>query len=96
MALGRPADRCAHRWTKNMSQTPVLPLPPEVYSKRYMDELTKILRQYIERESLYKGVRATTVDINVDSLPTDAALASLRAGSVYRDTTAGNSLKVKV
>jgi hypothetical protein len=31
-----------------------------------------------------------------DSLPTQASLATLRAGDVYRDTTAGNVLKVKV
>jgi hypothetical protein len=34
--------------------------------------------------------------VQVVSLPTEADVASLRAGDVYYDTTAGNVLKVKV
>jgi len=34
--------------------------------------------------------------VRVVSLPTQADVASLRAGDVYYDTTAGNVLKVKV
>ena len=35
-------------------------------------------------------------NINVNTLPTDADLANLRVGDVYRDVGAGNVLKIKV
>jgi hypothetical protein len=34
--------------------------------------------------------------VDPDKFPTEADLANLRVGQVYRDTAAGNVLKVKV
>jgi hypothetical protein len=34
--------------------------------------------------------------IRVASLPTQADLANMRVGDLYRDTTAGNVVKIKV
>jgi hypothetical protein len=41
------------------------------------------------------AVNAAWLNININSLPTQADLATLRSGDVYRDTAAGNVLKIK-
>jgi hypothetical protein len=75
---------------------PTLPNPPEAYNRPYMDGLLRVLSLYF-RQLAYAGpVRASTLNINLDTLPTQADLASLRDGDVYRDNTADNVLKIKV
>lgn len=75
---------------------PVLAFPPAEYDLRYMEHLLAELRSYFSRETYPQPIKASTLNINVDTLPTEAALATLSSGDVYRDTTAGNVLKVKI
>jgi hypothetical protein len=66
------------------------------YSRGYFDELVRVLFLYFQRIDAVQQINIARLNINVDTLPTQADLANLRVGDVYRDTTAGNVLKVKV
>jgi hypothetical protein len=66
------------------------------YSRGYFDELVRVLFLYFQRIDAVQQINIARLNINVDTLPTQADLADLRVGDVYRDTTAGNVLKVKV
>ncbi len=75
---------------------PNLPLPPEAYDRRYFDDLNNVLRLFFNNINSVQVLSLAGLNLNLDTLPTEAALATLRAGDVYRDTTADNALKVKV
>lgn len=75
---------------------PQLPIPPDEYDRVYMENLLKVLRLYFAQLQYAGPVRASTLNINVDTLPLVAAVATLREGDVYRDNTASNVLKIKV
>ncbi len=75
---------------------PALPLFAAEYDQKEMQILLKILRLYFTRLDALGPIECSTLTINLNTLPTDADLATLRDGAVYRDTTAGNVLKVKV
>jgi len=72
------------------------PLPPAEYSKPYFDRLVNILNLFFQQINAIQPISIAQLNINVDTLPTQADLANLREGDVYRDTAAGNVLKVKV
>ena len=74
---------------------PNLPLAPEEYESRYQDQLNNVLRLYFSQLSNPGPIGATKINLDVTLLPTDAVLATLRVGDVYRDT-ADNTLKIKV
>lgn len=75
---------------------PVLPIPPEAYSKVFQERFQAILRSYFTLVGTKGVITVTGITLDLDKLPTDADVATLRVGEVYRDTTAGNVLKVKV
>lgn len=75
---------------------PSLPLPPEEYNKRYFDQFNNVLRLYFNQLSNPGDMGGSTLNLNLVTLPTQADLANLRSGDVYRDTTAANVLKIKV
>ncbi len=81
-----------------MSQTnvtpPSLPLAPEQYDRQYMDKLNNALRLFFNQTSTPGPLAAASLNLNVNTLPTQANLATLRTGDVYRDT-ATNTLKIK-
>jgi hypothetical protein len=83
-----------------MSQTnvvaPNLPLAPVEYERSYMDKLTNVLRLYFNQLDTPGPLAGASINLNINTLPTQADLANLRVGDVYRDTTAGNALKIKV
>jgi len=72
------------------------PLPPEEYSKPYFDRLVNILNLFFQQINAIQPISIAQLNINVDTLPTDADYANLRSGDVYRDTSAGDALKIKV
>jgi hypothetical protein len=72
------------------------PLPPEEYSKPYFDRLVNILNLFFQQINAVQPISIAQLNINVDTLPTDADYVNLRSGDVYRDVGAGNVLKVKV
>ena len=79
---------------------PALPLAPENYSRAHLDELNRILNLYFKQLDSNGGIQVDNLSFSVSNatvtLPTEADLATLRVGDVYRDTTADNALKVKI
>ena len=69
--------------------SPNLPLAPEQYSRQYQDQLNGILRLFFARLNNPGDMGGTSLNLNLDTLPTDADLANLRLGDVYRDTQDG-------
>jgi hypothetical protein len=72
------------------------PLAPTEYNKPYFDRLVNILNLFFQQINAVQPITIAQLNINVGTLPTQADLANLRSGDVYRDTAAGNVLKVKV
>ena len=68
---------------------PGLPLPPDEYDRRYFDQLTNVLRLYFNQLNNPGDMGGATLNLNIETLPTEADFASLRLGDVYRDTQDG-------
>jgi hypothetical protein len=80
------------------TKPPRLPDPGAVFDPRqeaYVASLLRTLRQFFDGITAEQPVTVTRLNINIDRLPTQADLADLRAGDVYRDTSAANVLKIK-
>jgi len=75
-------------------RAPALPVPPYEYDQMYLTQLIRILSNYFSQ--LDSPTPVVFDAISLKNLPTEADLANLREGTVYRDTTADNVLKVKV
>ena len=75
---------------------PRLPTPPSEYNEIYMAEYNRILYLFFQQISAVQPINITSLNINVERLPTQADVATLRVGDVYRDSSAGNVLKIKV
>jgi hypothetical protein len=73
---------------------PNLPLAPAEYDRRYQDQLNNVLRLFFNQLSNPGDVGAATLTLNLTTLPTDADLAQLRPGAVFRDTTTGSTSQV--
>jgi hypothetical protein len=74
---------------------PNLPLPPQEYDRVYLDHLTKVLTLFFTQMSAVQQMNAARLNLNLDTMPTQADLADLRVGDVYVDTSASYVLKVK-
>jgi len=74
---------------------PRLPAPPPEYDAAYMGQMLNVLNLFFQRINAVQPLNIAQLNINIDTLPTDADLANLRVGEVYRDT-ADDSLKIKV
>lgn len=74
---------------------PQLPVAPLEYDRRYVEQLLNSLRIYFNQLSSVSALSAAALNLDLRTLPTEAALATLRSGDVYRDTTAGDVLKIK-
>ena len=68
---------------------PNLPLAPEEYERRYQDQLNNVLRLFFAQLNNPGDIGGATLNLNLDTLPTEADLATLRLGDVYRDTQDG-------
>ena len=68
---------------------PSLPLAPEEYDRRYQDQLNSVLRLFFARLNTPGDTGAATLNLNLNTLPTQADLPNLRLGDVYRDTQDG-------
>jgi len=77
------------------TRSPNMPIAPKEYESTYFEQLTNVLRLYFSQLDNPGFSAASGLNLNIDTLPTQTSLADLRAGDVYRDTTAGNVLKVK-
>ena len=68
---------------------PNLSLPPDGYDRRYFDQLNNVLRLYFNQLSNPGDMGGSTLNLNLETLPTEADLPNLRLGDVYRDTQDG-------
>jgi hypothetical protein len=68
---------------------PSLPLAPPEYEVRYFVQLNNVLRLYFNQLNNPGDMGGTTLNLNLETLPTEADFASLRLGDVYRDTQDG-------
>jgi hypothetical protein len=73
---------------------PNLPLAPEQYSRLYQDQLNNVLRLFFARLNNPGDMGGASLNLNLDTLPTQADLADLRLGDVFRDTTTGSTSQV--
>lgn len=74
---------------------PNLALAPKEYSQEYVNKLNNTLRLFFNSIDAVQPISIASLNIDIRTLPTEANLAALRTGDVYRDTTADNTLKVK-
>lgn len=75
---------------------PRLPSAPKQYSEIYMSSVLNVLYLFFQQINGVQPVNVARLNIDLKTMPTQADLATLRVGDVYRDTSAGNVLKVKV
>ena len=68
---------------------PSLPLAPAEYERRYQDQLNNVLRLYFNQLNNPGDMGGATLNLNLETLPTEADLPNLRLGDVYRDTQDG-------
>jgi hypothetical protein len=68
---------------------PNLPRAPKEYNNIYQDQLNNILRLFFSQLNTPGSVGASTLNLNLATLPTEADLPNLRLGDVYRDTQDG-------
>ena len=70
---------------------PSLPLAPNEYERRYQDQLNNVLRLFFARLTNPGDMGGTSLNLDINSLPTEVDLPTLRVGDVYRDTTSGST-----
>jgi hypothetical protein len=68
---------------------PNLPLAPTDYERQYQDQFNNILRLYFNQLSNPGDMGGATLNLRLETLPTEADLPTLRLGDVYRDTQDG-------
>jgi hypothetical protein len=78
------------------TKSPNLPVAPREYDAVFFEQFTNVLRLYFAQLDNPGFSAASGLNLDLNTLPTQTSLADLRAGDVYRDTTASNVLKVKV
>jgi len=70
-------------------RAPRLTSPPPEYNQQYMEVLLSSIRLYFNQLDNPGDIAGAALNLNLDTLPTDADLATLRLGDVYRDTQDG-------
>ena len=75
--------------------TPNLPLPPKNYDQLQMQQLVNVIRLFFDQINAEQVLTLAGIIFSLNTLPTQANIASLRSGTVYVDTSAGNVLKIK-
>jgi hypothetical protein len=68
---------------------PRLPAPPPEYEVAYMGQMLNVLNLFFQRLNAIQPINIAQLNINLNTLPTDADLPNLRLGDVYRDTQDG-------
>jgi len=75
---------------------PRLPVAPTEYTPVYMSLMLNVLNLFFNQLTAVQPINISQLNIDIDRLPTQANLANLRVGDVYRDSSASNVLKIKV
>ena len=68
---------------------PNLPLAPDQYERRYQDQVNNVLRLYFNQLNNPGDMGGATLNLDLNTLPTEVDLPNLRLGDVYRDTQDG-------
>jgi hypothetical protein len=61
-----------------------------------MDQMQNIFNLFFQQTNAVQQINIAGLNIDINTLPTQADVANLRVGDIYRDTSASNVLKVKV
>jgi hypothetical protein len=61
-----------------------------------MAQMLNVINLFFQQMTAVQQLNIAKLNIDVTTLPTDADLANLRVGDVYRDIAGGNVLKIKV
>jgi hypothetical protein len=81
---------------------PSVPAAPVEYSQAFMDSFSNVLRLFYNNVNAVQQLNLAALNLDLRTLPTDAAYDQLRFGDVYRDTQGGtvntgtNILRIKV
>lgn len=81
---------------------PSIPAAPAVYDQAFMDAFSNVLRLFYNNVNAVQNLNLASLNLDLRTLPTDAAYDRLRFGDVYRDTQGGtvlsgsNILRIKV
>lgn len=77
------------------AQPPNLPQAGKDYDAGYFNQLINKLRLYFVQLDATQPINIANLNVDTGTLPTDADVATLRDGDVYRDTAHGNALVAK-
>jgi hypothetical protein len=81
---------------------PSIPAAPAEYDRAFMDAFSNVLRLFYNNVNAVQNLNLASLNLDLRTLPTDAAYETLRFGDVYRDTQGGtvqtgtNVLRIKV
>jgi hypothetical protein len=81
---------------------PSIPAAPAEYNQAFMDAFSNVLRLFYNNVNAVQNLNLASLNLDLRTLPTDAAYKTLRFGDVYRDTEGGtlssgtNILRIKV
>lgn len=70
-------------------RAPRLPSAPVEYDQQFMEALLNAIRLYFNQLDNPGAVQGSSLNLDLNTLPTQADLATLRLGDVYRDTEDG-------
>lgn len=73
---------------------PNVPAAPPQYDQSFMNQFTNVLRLFFNQINAVQQLNLAKLNLDLSTLPTDADVANLRLGDVYRDT-ATDTLKIK-
>lgn len=68
---------------------PNVPLAPPQYDQTYMTALSNVLRLFFNNINAVQQLNLASLNLDLQTLPTDADFNQLRLGDVYRDTQDG-------
>ena len=70
-------------------RAPRLPTAPVEYDAQFMSALVDALRLYFNQLDNPGAMQGSSLNLDLNTLPTQADLPNLRLGDVYRDTVDG-------
>jgi len=70
-------------------RAPRLPTAPVEYDAQFMSALVNALRLYFNQLDNPGAMQGSSLNLDLNTLPTQADLPNLRLGDVYRDTVDG-------
>ena len=82
--------------------SPNIPQAPKEYDQSYMNSFSNVIRLFFNTINTVQQLNLASLNLDLQTLPTDADYLDLRYGDVYRDTQGGtlhdgtNVLRIKV